>query len=268
MKTNFQILTLAMTAIAICVGCDPKPVKRIEYTPPTVPDIKIQLPNIDSSESQKGGQPGIIKLSKNIAVEDSDGIVRQKDSRIQLQLVGGKGIDGQASVVERKKATGFALQSETSTLADTDLQNSRAGSYINMGCKNIDASLITGLTEIKMRFSADGATLTGSAEKMFFCGPRRGAETFAAVDADEIYLTDVNYAMRASLLGLMITTKKLILKGKNRLATRGIFSPNPGYYPGAMIVLDVKESIQGDGTLLLSTTGASYRKAKGLPGDK
>jgi hypothetical protein len=268
MKMNFQITLFIPALIAICVGCDPKTSTRTEYKAPVVPDINVNIDEYISKFGREGGQPGSIKLSQAIAVEDSAGIVVPSDERLKLELLGGQGADGQTAAVNRKKAVGFARESSSSTLSNT--QSPQMGTFINLGCgTSLDEQMLTaGLRKAKMKFGRGFLTMTGAAEKVFVCGARRSVETMVILDADELHLSNVDYLMKPSMLSLTITTRKLILTGANRLATQGILSAQPGIYPGAMIVLNVTEPIEGEGSLRLRSTGATFKKAAGLPGDK
>ena len=271
MKSRLQIMMIATTLLA--AACTYK-VEKYEPKPVTVPDIKVELPDlskigVDSPEAKIGGQPGTIYLSKTIAVKDEAGVVGVSDSRIELELIGGQGVDGMRPEVERQKATSLIKESASAQSIEKKLQKeNRVGTFINISCPNVDPQLTEGLRQTKMKLGRTKEDMVAVAEKIFICGQGQSKMGLVSLTAKEIHMTDASYTLKPSLFGLLITTNKLFLSGKNRLATQGVQSSISGFMIGSIISLDVADSVEGEGSLVLSSTGASYKRAKGLPGDK
>jgi len=217
-----------------------------------------QIKKLDE-ESKVGGQPGTIYLSEALVKKNADGSI-EPSSRIQIQQTGGKGFDGKVAPVNAKEALKVQISGEPVKKSIDEARKEQT--YINIGCDKdkIDANETAGLKLEKMRLRK--SFLEAVAKKIFICGKGPIKQNIAFLVAEEVTFTDSDYEMNAGGVTLVIQAQRLILNGKNRLATFGSDSAASAHLPTASISLGILDGISGDGEIKLQSTGANYAAAK------
>ncbi len=207
----------------------------------------------ESNEKCVGGDPGQIGVH-GILVKKEAGR-NLLDSRIKLKQSTGLS-DSDVSVDKIRTPKNKIVLSndiEVNYLAKLTANNT----YINFGCK-LSQKLITGLTEVKSEVivKKDKSMITAEAATIFICGAQESSQVLFSLKADEIIMKDANINIKNFTGIVSISAYKLQLFGKNTVKTEGTALGNT-FFPASPILLNVTQTLFGEGTLSLITAGGS-----------
>lgn len=200
----------------------------------------------------QGGQPGTVTLNGILSIDND-----KLDSRITLSQSAGLNRDGSSATTMAQGLT------KLNTLKSEDLEKLKADfkkreeerTYINLGCE-LAESEVAGLTDatVKIDITKD---MVLSATRIFICGELNISDKILlSLSASEIMLKDASITQQKNLGTLSITTRTLILAGKNKITSLG--ENGAGLLLSASsISLTVTNEIYGDGELALKSKGAN-----------
>lgn len=236
--------------LSVSIGLSACNVKKTEYTPP---DIKVDTKYEDILKSLKaGGQPGEISL--NGVVLNSDGTL---DKRITIEQTVG-------SSAEKTELSASSMPKFNADLKRKDnYKPSKYETYLNVGCDLKDDSRISGMTESKNKPNEAGITDTFGAvasmvDKIFICGKVEVNETVTVLNANEVYLDNVELSMSMPIGLFSITSDVLSIEGKNLISTKGVSDSTASLLPAPSIKLSIFEQVVGVGQLKLKSAGGDY----------
>lgn len=199
-----------------------------------------------------GGQPGKISVL-GIAVRD-DAEKTVLDDRISvLQVPGKNSKDGTTTPIAKSQMPVFSTKLEAKSLE----RISSDTTFINLNCKQVDPSLVVGLTEAPSVLPAEGS-LVLSANTIIVCNDYQFQKFVTSFAADHLVLMDVDSTLVGTQGGLIyLSANKLTLIGTNKISSKGEDMSEIMVLSAANIELMVSTQIDGDGTLMLSSTGSN-----------
>lgn len=239
-----------VSLICACLGLASCGVKKTEYAPP---DIKVDQRLHDILDSLKaGGQPGEIIIN-GVAV-NSDGNL---DQRISIEQLVGQ--SKEKTVISAANLPKFSSDLKRKD----DYIPTKFETYLNVGCDHKDDSRVEGLTETKNKPNEFGIIDTFGAaasmvDKVFVCGTVDVNESFAILNANEIYFAHVQMKTTMPLGVISISTDSLILEGKNSILTTGASNSTASFLSAPAIKLNIFEKLAGNGSLILKSVGGNY----------
>lgn len=221
-------------------------------------DLKQQMQDLDNLQPSlifnSGGLPGKITLN-GVAVIDNDKL----DSRIStlqtagLDKTGSSTVKVSSDLLVLKDITDEQIEKNKKSLTETETQRT----YINLGCE-LAESEIAGLTDISSKIDLSQSAIL-NASRVFICGELKVTNLLLIISASDILLKDASITQSISLGIVSVSTKSLVLIGKNKIKTVG---ENSGslVMTAASIGLYVDQQIYGDGTLTIESIGGNNVK--------
>ena len=221
-------------------------------------DLKKQLADLDKLQlsfgTDTGGLPGKITIN-GVAVIDTDKI----DSRITVSQTAGLDKSGSATLTVAKDSlvlkniSDEQIEKNRKSLTETEAKKN----YINLGCE-LAESEIAGLTDISNTVDLSKSEIL-NASRVFICGELKIKSVLLIINASDIMLKDAIISKNISLGIVSLSTKSLVLLGKNKIQTIGDNSSTM-VMTAASIDLYVDQEIYGDGSLALESIGGNNVK--------
>jgi hypothetical protein len=243
---------IALMSLAFgIVGCNVKSSEQVKHeVDEVVRKSQTEAAQL-TSPYYVGGQPGRISV-KGFVVKKGNGSF-ELDNRIKTTQVGGKGNRGttQMQVTEQNKTLLSDAADLQSIAKYADLKT-----YINLGCANLTAAETEGLTAQAPTTETSKDVLILSATKIFVCGPQRPSQTFVTLASEELIMKNGAFGINGSAGSLYVATNKLTLEGTNTLFSAGL-DATINVLPAPTVDLAVGKAINGEGTLLLQSTGGN-----------
>lgn len=210
-----------------------------------------------TTEIEKGGQPGPVKISGVIVKDDS--II---DDRITVKLKTGLSKSGVEAPLAKDSVP--VLSSKMDTFGNIDLTAGK--NLITVGCDKGVATKFArerSLTLASIPAPYTEAMMVVQAKTLLMCNALKDF-SFAYVSylADEVIMKDVNFEKTASKVGgIYIAANKLVLIGNNKISVRGPDSTLTSL-PFTIVGIEVAKEIfsENDGKLLVESTGGNYKE--------
>lgn len=199
-----------------------------------------------------GGQPGKISVKGVVVFKN------QVNDHIQISQYPGAGAntDSKITATSIDKNSRVALSSTTDSKATDQLADDK--NYVALGCKDIDASSVSGLSK-KNVDEISKTVASVSANTVFLCGKAEITYQYMTIATHNLVLMNAEVLQKNSAGSLSLTTDTLTVLGKNKIQTQGLDSPSS--VPAApALELTVLKSIDGDGSLQLNSIGGSIKK--------
>lgn len=199
-----------------------------------------------------GGQPGKISVLGIAVREDAEKTVL--DDRISvLQVPRKNSKDGTTTPIAKSQMPVFSTKLEAKSLEKISSDTT----FVNLNCKQVDPSLVVGLTEAPSVLPAEGS-LVLSANTIIVCNDYQFQKFVTSFAADHLVLMNVDSTLVGTQGGLIsLSANKLTLIGTNKISSKGEDMSEVMVLSAANIELMVSTQIDGDGTLMLSSTGSN-----------
>ena len=202
-----------------------------------------------------GGQPGKISVSGIVAQEDANKIIL--DERISVSQVPGK---SSSDVVTTQISKDNIAVVNSKFDAKSLEKLSTDTTFVNLNCKQLDSSLVNGLTEAPSKPPSDGV-LVISANTVLLCNDVQFQSLLSSFSADHLILVDVDSTLVGSNGGsISMNANKLTIIGKNKISTKGSDASGIMTLSAASIDLRVSKEINGNGSLQLISMGGNNIK--------
>jgi hypothetical protein len=202
-----------------------------------------------------GGQPGKISVFGIVALEEADKIVL--DERISVSQVPGKSSsDIVTTQISKDNMAVISTKFNTKSLEKLSADKT----FVNLNCKQLDSSLVDGLTEVSSKPLSDGIFVI-SANTIVICKDLQFQSLTNSFSADHLVLVDVDSSLVGSNGGsISMNANKLTVVGKNKISTKGSDASGIMTLSAASIDLKVSKEIDGDGSLQLFSEGGNNIK--------
>jgi hypothetical protein len=249
MKLILSVLTVSVTIIGLA-ACSGKVSDSAKEADKAAQDSKKKT-NDSINSLYLGGQPGKITVSGIVVQKQDDKTLL--DERLAVnQILGNTYKDNSRNAVSEKNKPILieAIEPDTSTNSS---HTSPASEFVNLGCTNIGASDIEGLTEKKLE--ASQATLIW-ATKIFVCGKVILTSAFVNIQAEEMVLNNAEITQKNMVGALNVKTSKIKVEGSNKIETIGMDSII-NVMTAPSIDLSISKEINGEGSLLIQSQGGN-----------
>lgn len=264
---NFNLLLILSLAFSLsltaCNDSSKKTKKNLENLNKELEEDKnttLQIVQSLMENFEKGGQPGLIKISGVIVKDNSEA-----DIRISILSSAGIGKNGVQAKVDQKSQPVLS-----STVEKIDLSEvSQKTNLVSLGCDKQYASDLAKERNLEVQNTLESLTkdvLSISAKTVVLCGNLESIQyPFLLIDSDELILNKVDYSVIITSPGsISLNTNKITLLGDNKITTKSVDTSTPGLGTVSSLTLNVLNEIQSneDGKLQLISTGSSYKEKK------